>query len=440
MSYPSGLIWVLKMIDFLIRVNNEAEWLPLIIQSILAQEGAEVNNILVLDNRSTDNCENTLKYFSDSRIIYKKYDRAYRPGEMLNYGIEELLQLKSGAKYLSIISAHCYFVNNIALKKILSPLLANKNARAAFGRQVPMNISDPQAIRDLTLLYPSESRTIKQAAAFNNAFSLIAYDALREHLFDVKTSNLEDVIWAAKEIELGNEIIYAADAEVVHHHGPHHSNNIERLRGTKNTIELNEKVFNTVLHAPKIDERDILPIFADMPTSKTLLNYLSVDLKGTTRIIWADKDSIPDDLKTDSSVIILHRAKKSLKSSSMYQEFYTLLDGLNELKFFYPYLIFYDNSYDDRYSIVDKKAAKAALEDKFFQSIWPVVESQNLIFTRNEDGSYVTNSMVNNGVIGKIHNLVTVRGNGLVVTRKALSNPAAIFDNCNYIKVKDNES
>ena len=428
------------MIDILIRVNNEAEWLPLIIASIQAQEGAEVNNILVLDNRSTDGCESALKHFSDPRIIYKKYDHAYRPGEMLNYGIDTLIHLNSGSKYVVIISAHCYFVNNIALKNIFSSLLVNHKARAAFGRQVPMNISDPQAIRDLTLLYPSESRTIKRAAAFNNAFSLIAYDALREHLFDATTSNLEDVIWAADELELGNEIVYAADAEVVHHHGPHHSNSVERLRGTKNTIKLHEKVFNTVLHAPQIDEKDILPIFAGMPTSKKLLKYLVTDLKGIPRIIWADKGSIPDDLKTDPALMILHRVKESTLSNSMYQEFPLVLDGLNELKVFYPYLIFYDNSYDDKYHIVDTKAAKSALEEKFSRVIWPVVESQNLIFTWSEEDKYVTNTKVINGVLGKIHNLVTVRGNGLVVARKALTGPAVIFDNCNYIRVQKNES
>ena len=54
-----------------------------------------------------------------------------------------------------------------------------------------MTISDAQAIRDLALLYPKESRVIQQAAAFNNAFSLIDYRALHDNLFDAETTNLK---------------------------------------------------------------------------------------------------------------------------------------------------------------------------------------------------------------------------------------------------------
>ena len=77
------------MINVLIRVHNESIWLPQILRSLAMQEGVLIRNILLLDNRSNDNPEKVIHQFPDLNIIYRKYDKEYLPGEMLNYGINE---------------------------------------------------------------------------------------------------------------------------------------------------------------------------------------------------------------------------------------------------------------------------------------------------------------------------------------------------------------
>ena len=162
------------MIDFLIRVHNESIWLPQLLRSIERQEGGYVRNILILDNNSDDNPREIINQFPNLKIIYSEYKKYYLPGEMLNYGLDILMKRNSknnnsNNSYVCIVSAHCFFDDKFSLKKFFSHLKKTSNCRSGFGRQVPMNISDAQAIRDLVLLYPMESRIIKKAPAFNNA-------------------------------------------------------------------------------------------------------------------------------------------------------------------------------------------------------------------------------------------------------------------------------
>ena len=85
---------------------------------------------------------------------------------------------------------------------------------------------------------------------------------MKENLFDKRTTNLEDVIWANNEIKKGFKIAYCGDSEVVHYHGPHHSNSPKRLDQTKNTIKNNAKIFNINLRTANIIKSDIISIFA----------------------------------------------------------------------------------------------------------------------------------------------------------------------------------
>ena len=221
------------MIDILIRAYNESIWLPQLFRSLINQKGNKIRNILLLDNNSNDKPEKIANQFAELNIIYKKYDKEYLPGEMLNYGFRVLKELVKNedisSDYLCTLSAHCFFHTNDSLLTLHDYVESIPKCRAGYGRQVPMTISDAQAIRDLVLLYPKENRLISKSPSFNNAYSLIKYEALLEHLFDNETTNLEDVIWANDELQKNFKIAYCGESEVVHYHGPHHSNSSARL-------------------------------------------------------------------------------------------------------------------------------------------------------------------------------------------------------------------
>ena len=104
------------MIDILIRAYNESIWLPQLFRSLINQKGNKIRNILLLDNNSNDKPENIVNQFAELNIIYKKYEREYLPGEMLNYGFRFLKELVKGkdisSDYLCTLSAHCFFHKN----------------------------------------------------------------------------------------------------------------------------------------------------------------------------------------------------------------------------------------------------------------------------------------------------------------------------------------
>ena len=92
------------MIDILIRAHNESIWLPQLFRSLKKQKGNLIRNILLLDNNSNDFPERYIDKFKELKIIYKKYEKKYLPGEMLNYGISFLMSLSEGTD----LPSDCY--------------------------------------------------------------------------------------------------------------------------------------------------------------------------------------------------------------------------------------------------------------------------------------------------------------------------------------------
>ena len=424
------------MIDILIRIHNESEWLPLTINSIFNQKGVKINKILILDNNSNDNPADYISFYEDKRFIYETFDEPYKPGKMINHGIKILKKNSLDSSSLLIMSCHCFFNDQNSLKNILEELNCEPKARAAFGRQVPMNISDPRAIRDLTLLYQQESRVINKAASFNNAFSLINYNALDEHLFDENTSNLEDVIWASKDINQGFNIVYASSAEAVHFHGPHHNDDKDRLESTNYTIQKYEKTFNTKLNKPKIKINEILPVFIGTPKNKKLKDYLLNDLSGVKRVLWDEKDKNRF-AETYKNLFFLKRKKYITHKSSLYENLEELYFALKDKKLFHPFIIIYDNSFDDKYEITSRQKAKNTLESSFSSAIWPTTRIENAIFTSSDNRKFQTT--YDKDSFGKLYNLVGLRGNGLILSANSLIEIKKIFHNSNYYIAKKNE-
>ena len=128
------------MIDILIRANNESIWLPQLFRSLENQKCKKIRKILLLDNRSNDNPEEIIDQFPNLKIIYKKYDKEYLPGEMLNYGIKILQEVNKKSKissdYLCTLSAHCFFHSVDSLNTLYEHILKVPKCRSGYGRQV----------------------------------------------------------------------------------------------------------------------------------------------------------------------------------------------------------------------------------------------------------------------------------------------------------------
>ena len=182
-----------------------------------------------------------------------------------------------------------------------------------------MTISDPQAIRDLVLMYPKENRLISKAPAFNNAFSLISYDALNDNQFDNNTTNLEDVIWASKELEKGYKIAYCSSSEIVHYHGPHQENTAKRLLKTELTIKKNSDIFNISLKKACIESHEIMPIFIGDYLKKDLLNQIRKIHKKQKVILWTNQINFKEFNIDNENINLITRDSYESEDKSLYE-------------------------------------------------------------------------------------------------------------------------
>lgn len=425
------------MIDILIRAYNESIWLPQLFRSLQKQKGNIIRNILLLDNNSIDFPERYIDQFPELSIIYKKYKKNYLPGEMLNYGISILMNLLDkkniSSDYLCTISAHCFFYENDSLLKLYDHINKIPKCRSGFGRQVPMNISDAQAIRDLVLLYSKENRLISKSPAFNNAYSFIRYDALKENLFDKKATNLEDVIWANNEIKKGFKIAYCGESEIVHYHGPHHSNSFKRLDQTKNIIKNNSKIFNINLRTAKIIKSDIISVFAGEYLNKTLINEAKRQTKNNTIILWTKSDHKNDFSNEEFKNIFWIKRKLIIEENkTIYSELPTLYHYLFSKSKLHNFYILYDNSIDNRYKIINPHSAIKIITENFGNVIWPTIKSNKIIFTIDGEGNKHSNQQLNESGFIKENQVEVLRGNGTIISSAALIHPYLMFKKPNF--------
>ncbi|MDA8666450.1 glycosyltransferase family 2 protein [Alphaproteobacteria bacterium] len=425
------------MIDVLIRVHNEAEWVPQLLKSLACQKDVELGQVLIVDNNSTDMPEIYFDRFPELNIRLERFEADYLPGKMLNFGINKLIQSKTSSNYLLIISAHCFLKKSSDLNYMKASMEATENCRAVFGRQVPMTISDAQAIRDLALLYPKESRVIEQAAAFNNAFSLIDYRALHDNLFDPEATNLEDVIWAQSELQSGYVVKYCADAEAVHYHGPHHVNVAERLKNTRTTIEKYADVFNSEASEPRIELTDICPIFVvtSLDTNTDRLCDLMLSYAQKHQVyLWANaSDPLANRVRNIENIKIMERNYQSdQKETALFTHFPELWAAMRREGLSPDYIILFDGSFDPDYSVVTPQIAIDEIKKQFSPVIWPSKLNSNLIFRRNADGKFMANTTINNGKVEKTRDLEVLRGNGSIISFKYLNYINDLFNNAGF--------
>ena len=425
------------MIDVLIRIRNEAEWVPQILKSLALQGNVNLGRILFLDHNSTDRPEAYFQRYRNLNIEVEIFDDEYFPGRMLNFGIRKLLEKRRSSEYILIMSAHCFLKNHNDLYRLVTSIRTTDRCRATFGRQVPMSISSPESVRDLALLYTQESRVIRSAAAFNNAFSMIQYQALIEHMFDEEVTNLEDVIWAQAELDLGYVVSYCADAEAVHYHGPHHVNNVRRLRSTHETISKHLDVFRSAPTQPRISPDDVLPVFIldSLKTDFDMLHAVVLYLSEKSKVfVWTDA-SLPhySSLKFNSNVVIISRREDSSRfSRPLFSDLPELWLTIQSEGLLPDYVILFDGSYDPNYSFMTVEKAVDQIKKKFYPVIWPVRQNNNFFYRMSSKGEYVLEASVQDLVSEKSKCFEVLRGNGTILSFNYLIKVQDLFQKSDF--------
>ena len=431
-----------------VRCKDEAHWLPLLFKSLAMQKGIELGKILLVDNGSNDRPGDIFELFPDLDLALLAHAEPYLPGRMLNAGIRTLLTDRPAGidQYVLIISAHCFMTGDQDIRLLLDALDEGKGSvRASFGRQIPMEQSDDQAVRDLSLLYPNEDRKSTKAASFNNAFSLVSAEALREHLFDEETTNLEDVLWAATEIELGFSISYVSESVVAHHHGPHQSNASGRLRQTKLTIEKYQDVFHFMPARALVDAQEILPILVTSGENSGLIQEFLRSCRGSG-VIWTPSSGSEEiasivrqfTLTEEIEVLIRDSVVPGASTASLYQVLPFLHRQLVATALQSNYYLMFDDTLNSQFPLVSRQRAASALQENYRPVLWPVVRERGFIFSLDGNGVYQPNQYKSaEGVWEKTRAHRVLRGNGFVMSRAGMMMPELGFSDFGFIELDE---
>ena len=411
-------------------------WLPQLLKSLEMQSDVELGKILLVDNMSSDRPEDLSMLFPGLNVAVLPFNEEYMPGRMLNAGVQHLLEMGSREESqhkIVIVSAHCFLVEKEALSVLSNTINRDRQCRAAFGRQVPMPQSDAFAVRDMALLYPNENRESTKAASFNNAFSMITAEALSDHLFDPEATNLEDIIWAAEEINRGFKISYVAESSVAHHHGPHHSNNPDRVDSTRATIQKYEKHFHYSPVGARIEYRDILRVFVSEGNNPAIANLMD-DSEELPFVVWSHKR--PSDFAPRASLNLTDTVDEHwipreawATDTPLFQVLPQLHEALLETGRENIFVQIIDDSFKPDFGHLPLESAIQSLKSNYVAALWPVTQTQDIYFSSTPEGRIMRSQ--HRGVDGgwqKSKSYLALRGNGLVLSRVALVNPDLAYE------------
>lgn len=212
----------LPLVSIIIRAKNEERWIAACLKKILQQSVAEIEVVLV-DSGSTDKTIQRAKtVFPEIKIVEIK---EFLPGFAINEGVRN-----STGEYLVCISSHCIPERNDWLEILLSNFDSNEMLAGVYGRQIPMEFTVPNDVRDLIITFGKDKRTQHKDPFFHNANSIIPRGVWEKFPFDESVTNIEDRLWAKKVLAAGFHLIYEPEASVYHHHGIHHDGDFERAQ------------------------------------------------------------------------------------------------------------------------------------------------------------------------------------------------------------------
>ena len=265
-------------ISLIIRTKNEEKWIGRCLTSVFSQKVSANIEVVLVDNQSTDNTVDVAKRFPISKFI--SLDRFF-PGKALNDGINA-----SSGDYLVCLSSHCIPVNKSWLQTLLNNFNDRDDLAGVYGRQLPLGFTDPIDKRDLLITFGLDKRIQEKDYFFHNANSMIPRNIWKEFPFDEKVTNIEDRVWGKQVIENGYKILYDPDASVYHHHGLHHGNTIQRVKGVVSILEnVDGDDFSELPHSmlPKnLNIVSVIPVIGNISNNKTKLNSfqkLVLDIK-----------------------------------------------------------------------------------------------------------------------------------------------------------------
>jgi len=193
--------------DIILRCHND---LPLLAETLAGVSRQTMPyRLIVLDNESTDGSRETAAEHAD--VLIDIPAGSYVPGRVLNQGMAE-----AASEFVAFLNSDCTPVNEHWLAGLLAGFAPGVGA--VFGRQSPRPDCWPLFAKDTNDTFGDGRRQAAWLHCFSMASSAIRRQVWEEVPFDPDLQYSEDIDWTWRIRQLGHEIRYVPDAEVLHSH------------------------------------------------------------------------------------------------------------------------------------------------------------------------------------------------------------------------------
>lgn len=252
-------------VSIIVRSKNEETWIGHCF-SMLQKQTHQDFEVILVDNLSSDQTVEIAKRHHVDKIVNIE---EFLPGKAINDGIRS-----SSGKYIVCLSAHCLPKNEYWLSNLKSNFEKGHNIAGVYGRQLPLNFTDPIDKRDLMTVFGLDQKIQIKDYFFHNANSMIRRDIWEKFPFDEKVTNIEDRVWGKAVVKAGYRLAYDPEAAVFHYHGINQKNNAERVRGVVSILEhVDSSALDDIpssMLPENIKVAAILPVAADISSGSKL--------------------------------------------------------------------------------------------------------------------------------------------------------------------------
>ena len=196
-------------VSILVRSCNDARYIADTLTSLLAQQCEPQLEIVCCDDASHDGTEKIIARFPGVRLIDRPTGE-YLPGRTLNHMVRQC-----NGDIVVFNNADAVPQSNDYIKRLIAPLLDERQAAAAYANQLPRSDAEYLVRKDHLRAFGDGKIAEKWSFFFSLAAAAMHRKELLDAPFNESMRYSEDVEWAWRR---QGKIVYVQEAQVEHSH------------------------------------------------------------------------------------------------------------------------------------------------------------------------------------------------------------------------------
>lgn len=201
-----------KIVSIIIRTYNEEKHIDTLLNKIYTQDfKKDMLEVVIVDSGSEDNTLEIIKKYPIKLVQITPEEFTF------GYSLNEGIKVASG-KYMLMISAHCYPINDKWISKMIEPFEEDKNIAVVYGKQRGYDTTKYSEHQLFKTWFPNDKNGKQKDPFCNNANCAIRKSLWEIYNYDEKLTGLEDLDWANVMYKKGYDIYYQSEVGVYHIH------------------------------------------------------------------------------------------------------------------------------------------------------------------------------------------------------------------------------